>query len=257
MHHQQYLDMEKGMLALVDPRLQPTSLLAESATSLLDELDCGTSWLCSEKTDGTRCWLTLTSDGILCTHDRAQKRKVVMRKCIVPRWAPILLDGELVESEGKRRLVVFDAVCARGRDCRPLPLDQREKVYRQVCDGLNDVPNIPFPLIAKQWLAGNQWRELACTEGIIWQHCTNLRLVWKYKKINTIDLYWDGQQFPTAERLSLRVIDKPGHAGIYELAPVDGGGWGVVRERQDKTRENAERTIRDAVAAKGLDLNDL
>ena len=246
---------ERALLSLFDARLQPVSLTADTAADLLDAADDGVEYLCSEKTDGARAWLTATRADGAARHDRRGARTPVAASLpeALARWAPLLLDCERVGDE----LVAFDVHCARGRDTRSLPLPQRQSVYALVAHEAPEVGGLR--LRAKPWLPGNRWRDLPCVEGIIWQHATQLPVVWKYKKINTIDLRWDGTCFPTAREMQIEVAEAEGpleRDAIYEMAPEAGGArWRVLHRRDDKRRENARKTIADARDACGLDLH--
>ena len=250
--------VEVALLALVDKRIQPTSLTAATAADLLDRLDDGVTFLVSEKTDGTRAWLT-AANGAVALHDRAGGRRFLGR-CSqeMESWTPLLLDGELIaDREGTEALVLFDTHAARGRDTRVLPLRMREKIYKAVARTVRRAG--PVALEAKPWLPGDEWRKLPCVEGVVWQHVSQLSEVFKYKRCNTVDLRWTGGRFPTAKALAME-IEPEGRASmkegtIYELAPTESGAWRVLHERPDKTRENGKKTIMDAISARGLNLH--
>ena len=237
--------IEAALMALVDPGLQPVSLTADTAAGLLDRLDSGGRFLVSEKTDGTRAWLT-SANGQTALHDRAGVRRALGECASLRCWEPLLLDGELVRREGEGEvLVLFDVHAVRGRDLRALELRDREAVYREIARSAAAAGRA-LRLEAKPWLPGDDWRRLPCVEGLVWQNACDLREVYKYKRLNSIDLRYGGAAFPTAAAMRIDVTMEgapPMRAGaIYELVPTHEGPWRVVRRTCRRGRARCWQT---------------
>lgn len=221
---------------------QPVSLTHESAHDLINRLN--EQWVVAHKTDGVRMWLAC-DQGRARLIDRAGRERPCRVEGDHAEWEPLLLDGEWCRG----RFVIFDVNVAYGRLCGRLDLETRARVYGEACRALRAVDGTPME--PKAWTPATAFRDLreGCEEGLIFQHVRKPTCYkWKWPRLNTIDLALRGGRFPTAERLGIAVEGAGEEDGIWELAP-NGGGFVVVGRREDKTHENADKTILDAVRA--------
>jgi len=208
------------------PGSQPVSLTRKNLVSI-----ARAPYVVCEKSDGERHMLLVTRNECYLLD-----RKFMFYRVNLPSYFPILdsaattlLDGELIEDEGKSRYLIYDAVAVLGENVKYSPLVHRlERVYSKLIAQSHKNPNAKnsFPLFLKDFFDVKHSRYVVAisrrlphySDGLIFTPardpyrpgtCQKL-LKWKPAELNTVDFVLDLMMGATVSQFHGKLLSAAG-----------------------------------------------
>jgi len=235
------------------------------------------------KADGFRCFVCAIPDlGVFLINRTNEIARVVGAVC-GPRRT--VLDAELVTTKDGSGQVcyVFDGIYGRGKSLRELNLPLRLGAAK---DAMVEIVGLPFPLVLKDYAHLSHIEKLVVppemsSDGLVFAPTNRLyrpftdcyTLKWKPPAQNTVDfrvnvvaLPPDDEGNPGPRKWSVKFLSASNqvHQQLYVVGnarPAEDGQiyetrwtparqlWCILKRRPDKTKANANPTIRAAMTA--------